>query len=106
MEKNPEQTIACREIRKVMVERLQRMEIAPALLEDMSLFQLLNLIFLMAGFRNYTGTFTCTSWTLEEILGKTAFYDKPSEQRAQSESEPKPEPASEEDEPKPKPMVN
>jgi hypothetical protein len=106
MEKNPEQTIASREIRKAMVERLQRMEIAPALLEDMSLFQLLNLIFLMAGFRNYTGTFTCTSWTLEEAFGKTAFYDKPSEQRAQSESETKPEPVSEEDEPKPKPMVN
>lgn len=33
------------------------------------MFQLVNLIFLMAGFLNYTGTFTCTAWTLEEILG-------------------------------------
>lgn len=78
-----------------MVDRLRRLEIAPALLEDMSLFQLVNLIFLMAGFLNYTGTFTCTSWTLEEVLGKNAFFDKPSEQRAQSamiEPGPKSEP--------------
>jgi len=88
---NQEQITACREIRKTLVERLRRLEIAPALLEDMSVFQLVNLIFLMAGFLNYTGTFTCTAWTLEEILGKNAFFDKPSEQRAQSakiESEP------------------
>jgi len=81
---NKDQLIAYEEVRKTLVERLRRLEIAPALLEDMSVFQLVNLIFLMAGFLNYTGTFTCTAWTLEEILGKDLFFDKPSEQRAHS----------------------
>jgi hypothetical protein len=92
---NSEQITAYQEIRTSLIDRLKRLQIAPALLEDMPVFQLVNLIFMMAGFLNYTGTFTCTAWTLEEILGKDAFYDKPSEQRAQSakiESEPKSEP--------------
>ncbi len=92
---NQAQITAYEEVRKTLIERLRRLEIAPALLEDMSMFQLVNLIFLMAGFLNYTGTFTCTAWTLEEILGKDAFFDKPSEQRARSvkiESEQKSEP--------------
>jgi hypothetical protein len=79
-----DQLTAYQEVRKTLVERLKRLQVAPVLLEDMSVFQLVNLVFLMAGFLNYTGTFTCTAWTLEELLGKDAFFDKPSEQRAQS----------------------
>jgi hypothetical protein len=78
-----EQITAYQEVRKTLVERLRRLEIAPGLLEDLSVFQLVNLIFLMAGFLNYTGTFTYSAWTLAEILGKDGFFDKPSEQRAQ-----------------------
>jgi hypothetical protein len=87
-----EQITAYQEVRKTLIERLRRLEIAPALLEDMSVFQLVNLLFLMSGFRKYTGTFTCTTWSLEEILGKDAFFNKPSEPTTQSakiESEPK-----------------
>jgi len=70
-----DQLIAYQEVRKTLIERLKRLQVAPALLEDMSVFQLVNLVFLMAGFLNFTGTFTCTAWTLEELLGKDAFFD-------------------------------
>jgi hypothetical protein len=87
-----EQITAYQEVRKTLVERLRRLEIAPALLDDMSVFQLVNLLWLMAGHVSYLGVYPNTCWTLEELLGKDALFDKPSEQRAQSakiESEPK-----------------
>ena len=90
-----EQITAYQEVRKTLVERLRRLEIAPALLDDMSVFQLMNLLWLMAGHVSYLGVYPNTCWKLEELLGKDALFDKPSEQRAQSakiESEPKPEP--------------
>jgi len=38
------------------------------------------------------GVYPNTCWTLEELLGKDALFDKPSEQRqTKFESEPKPE---------------
>ncbi len=77
-----DQTKAYKEVRSTLIERLKRSQIAPAMLEDMSVFQLVNLVFLMAGFLNYVGTFTCTAWTLEELLGKDAFFGKePQRQR-------------------------
>jgi hypothetical protein len=80
---------AYQEIRKTLVERLRRLEIAPALLGDMSVFQLMNLLWLMAGHFSYLGVYPNTCWTLEELLGKDALFDKPSEQRqTESESEP------------------
>jgi hypothetical protein len=88
-----EQMTAYQEIRKTLVERLRRLEIAPALLDDLSVFQLMNLLWLMAGHVSYLGVYPNTCWTLEELLGKDALFDKPSEQRAHSAkiaSEPKP----------------
>ena len=87
-----EQITAYQEVRKTLVERLRRLEIAPALLDDLSVFQLVNLLWLMAGHVSYLGVYPNTCWTLEELLGKDALFDKPSEQRqTKFESEPKPE---------------
>jgi hypothetical protein len=88
-----EQITAYQEVRKTLIERLRRLEIAGSLLDDMSLFQLMNLLWLMAGHVSYLGVYPNTCWTLEELFGKDALFDKPSEQRAQSakiESESKP----------------
>ena len=88
-----EQLTAYQEVRKTLVERLRRLEIAPALLDDMSVFQLVNLLWLMAGHVSYLGVYPNTCWTLEELFGKDALFNKPSEQRrTKSESDQKPEP--------------
>ncbi len=50
-----EQITAYQEVRKTLVERLRRLEIAPALVDDMSVFQLMNLLWLMAGHVSYLG---------------------------------------------------
>jgi hypothetical protein len=85
-----DQQIAYREIRAATVERLKRLQIAPKLLEDMSLFQLIGLLQLMAGHFNYLGTYTSTCWTLEEVVGKALLFDKPSEFVTKPTSEGKP----------------
>ena len=53
-----EQITAYQEVRKTLVERLRRLEIAPALVDDMSVFQLMNLLWLMAGHVSYLGSQT------------------------------------------------
>jgi hypothetical protein len=84
---NKDQLTAYQEVRKTLVERLRRLEIAPALLEDMSVFQLANLLWLMVGHLNYVGVYANSVWSLEEAIGKDALFDKPSEQRASAKIE-------------------
>lgn len=82
-----DQKAAYKEIRGTLVERLKRLQIAPALLEDASIFQLVGLLHLMVGHLNYIGVYTTTCWTLEQIVGKDAFFDSPSEQAASAKLE-------------------
>ena len=74
-----DQKLALTSVRNTLIERLKRLQIAPALLEDASVFQLVGLLHLMVGHLNYVGVYTTTCWTLEQILGKDFFFDSPSE---------------------------
>jgi hypothetical protein len=73
---------AYEEIRKTIFERLKRLQIATELLEDLSVFQLIGLLHLMAGHVGYLPTYVNICWTTETILGKDLFYDSPTEQAA------------------------
>lgn len=50
------------------------------MLKDKSLFQMLNLLQLLLGHRNYIGMFSHTWIALEEIFGADAFLDRPMKQ--------------------------
>jgi hypothetical protein len=79
-------------VRQSLYDRLLRFDFTPEQLEDKSLFQLINLVYLFAGHLNYLGTFTCTCRTLEEILGEQGLYgrvEKP-ENIVREDHEPKP----------------
>lgn len=84
--------IAYREIRSTLMERLRRVQIAPGLLDDLSIFKLIGLLHLMTGHVGYMPTYVNVCWTTETILGKDLFYDSPSELKAAAE---KPEPVKE-----------
>jgi hypothetical protein len=47
------------------------------MLKDKSLFQMLNLLQLLLGHRNYIGMFSHKCIALEEIFGADGFWDKP-----------------------------
>jgi hypothetical protein len=78
-EMTEDQKLALTSVRNTLIERLKRLQIAPALLEDASVFQLVGLLHLMVGHLNYVGVYSTTCWTLEQILGKDLFFDSPSE---------------------------
>ena len=66
-----QQSGAFRELRDAMVERLKRgYSLMDEMLRDKSLFQLLNLLYLCAGHRNYLGPFVPTWIALEELFGE------------------------------------
>jgi hypothetical protein len=78
-EMTEDQKLALTSVRNTLIERLKRLQIVPALLEDASVFQLVGLLHLMVGHLNYIGVYSTTCWTLEQILGKDLFFDSPSE---------------------------
>jgi len=89
MELTTDQKLALAQIRTTLTERLQRLELAPFLLEMLSVFQLVNLLFVMVGQTNYLGTFTGTCRTLEDMFGWDPLSEKPGGEPPKQE-EPKP----------------
>jgi len=86
MDKNP-----IEKVRQTLYDRLLRFDFTPEQLEDKSLFQLVNLVYLFAGHLNYLGCFTTTCRTMDEIFGEQAFYYR--EEKAENlvtKSEPRP----------------
>jgi hypothetical protein len=83
-----EQQVAFNEVRKAMIERLKNFEFTEEMLKELSLFQMLNLLELLLGHRNYIGMFSHTVFSLQDVFGD-AVWDKP-------KAEPKPEPTDEE----------
>ncbi len=77
MELTQEKQLALIEVRKAIYDRLKNFSFNEAMLKDKSVFQLLNLLQLMVGHRNYLGTFSHTCIVLEEIFGADAFWDRP-----------------------------
>ena len=80
-----DQQLALQEVRKAMYDRLKNFSFTEAVLKDKSIFQLLNLIQLMSGHRNYLGMFSHTCIVLEEIFGADAFWDKPPNEKKEIE---------------------
>jgi len=77
MELTPDKQKALAEVRKVMYERLEKFGFTEDMLKDKAILQLLTLLQLMAGHRNFVGQFTQTWIVLEEVFGTDAFWDKP-----------------------------
>ena len=77
MEMTHEKQLALAEVRKAIYDRLKNFSLTENMLRDKSVFQLLNLLQLMIGHRNYLGMFSHTCIVLEEIFGADAFWDKP-----------------------------
>ena len=72
-----DQNLALQEVRKAMYDRLKTFSFTEEMLKDKSVFQLLNLLQLLIGHRNYLGMFSHTCIVLEELFGADAFWDKP-----------------------------
>jgi hypothetical protein len=72
-----DQHSALLEVRKALYERLRNFSFTEDMLKDKSLFQMLNLIQLLIGHRNYIGMFSHTCAVLEGVFGADAFWDKP-----------------------------
>ena len=85
-------TNSIQKVRESLYYRLSNFDFTKEQLEDKSLFQLINLVYLFAGHLNYLGCFTTTCRTMEEILGEQGFYnrvEKP-ENIVREDHEPKP----------------
>ena len=77
MEITQQKQLALQELRKAMYDRLKNFSFTEDMLKDKSLFQMLNLLQLLLGHRNYIGMFSHTCMVLEEVFGADAFWDKP-----------------------------
>src|SRR2546429_5381173 len=73
MELTKDQQLALQEVRKAMYERLKNFNFTDEMLRDKSVFQLLNLLQLLIGHRNYIGMFSHQCIVLEELFGADAF---------------------------------
>jgi|HubBroStandDraft_6_1064221.scaffolds.fasta_scaffold01232_10 hypothetical protein len=82
-----DQQSALLEVRKAMYERLKNFSFTEEMLRDKSLFQMLNLLQLLLGHRNYIGMFSHCCIVLEEIFGVDAFWDKPLVEKKETECE-------------------
>jgi hypothetical protein len=82
-----DQNLALQEVRKAMYERLKNFSFTEDMLKDKSVFQLLNLLQLLLGHRNYIGMFSHTCIVLEEMFGADAFWDKPLIEKKETEFE-------------------
>jgi hypothetical protein len=80
-----DQNLALQEVRKAIYDRLKNFSFNEEMLKDKSVFQLLNLLQLMIGHRNYLGMFSHTCIVLEEIFGADAFWDKPLIEKKETE---------------------
>ncbi len=82
-----DQQSALLEVRQAMYDRLKKFSFTEEMLKDKSLFQMLNLLQLLLGHRNYIGMFSHTCIVLEEIFGADAFWDKPFIEKKETEPE-------------------
>jgi hypothetical protein len=89
MELTKDQQLALAEVRKAVCDRLKTFSFTEEMLRDKSLFQLLNILQLLIGHRNYIGMFSHTCAVLEEIFGGEAFWDKPIVPKSEAESDSK-----------------
>ena len=85
MELTQEKQLALVEVRKAIYDRLKNFSFNEEMLRDKSLFQMLNLLQLLLGHRNYIGMFSHTCIVLEEIFGADAFWDKPLIEKKETE---------------------
>jgi hypothetical protein len=87
-------TVAFADVRKELTTRLVRSwNFTEADLAPRSVYQLVTLIHLLAGHRNYVGQHTVTAYTLERIFGDS-IYDEPLiEPKAEGEAETELKPA-------------
>jgi hypothetical protein len=98
MELTQQKQLALAEVRQAMCDRLKNFSFTEGMLKEKSLFQMLNLLQLLIGHRNYLGMFSHTCIVLEEVFGADAFWDKPLIEKKETESE--------RSEPERKPVVN
>jgi hypothetical protein len=98
MELTQQKQLALAEVRQALYDRLKNFSFTEDMLKDKSVFQLLNLLQLLIGHRNYLGTFSHTCIVLEEMFGTDAFWDKPLIEKKETEQA--------ETEPEQKPVVN
>jgi hypothetical protein len=98
MELTQQKQLALAEVRQAMYDRLKHFSFTEDMLKDKSLFQMLNLLQLLLGHRNYLGMFSHTCIVLEEVFGADAFWDKPVMEKKETEPE--------QCEPEQKPVVN
>jgi len=82
-----DQNLALQEVRKALYDRLKNFSFTDEMLKDKSLFQMLNLLQLLLGHRNYIGMFSHTCIVLEEMFGADAFWDKPLVEKRETEPE-------------------
>jgi hypothetical protein len=75
-----EQQKALTAVRTAICDRLKSYDFTDDMLNDKSVLQLVSLLFLCVGHRNYLGQFTHTCITLEEIFGTDGFWHKPLEE--------------------------
>jgi hypothetical protein len=85
MEMTHEKQLALAEVRKAMYDRLKTFSFTDEMLKDKSVFQLLNLLQLLIGHRNYVGMFSHTCIVLEEIFGADAFWGEPLNEKKEAE---------------------
>jgi hypothetical protein len=72
-----EKQLALREVRQAMYERLSSFSFTEEMLKSRSVFQLLCLLQLVTGHRNWIGQFTHTAWTLDQIFGYDVIREEP-----------------------------
>src|SRR5215470_11840017 len=81
-------TVAFAEVRKELTSRLIRTwNFTEADLAPRSVYQLVTLIHLLAGHRNYVGQHTVTCYTLERIFGDAMFDEPVIEPKPETEPE-------------------
>ena len=72
-----EQQKALTQVRAALYERLECYDFTKQMLESRSIHQLLCLLQLVAGHRNWIGHFTHTLWALDQIFGFDAIHEEP-----------------------------
>lgn len=73
---NDQRQVAFRCLRQAMYDRLSLFSFTQDMLESRSVFQLLCLLQLLAGHRNWIGQFTDTVWALDQIFGYDAIREE------------------------------
>jgi len=86
MDKNP-----MLRVREMLYERLSHFDFTPAEqnLDDKSLYQLVSLLYLLVGGRNYLGCFTTTVRSLDEIFGDQIYARPEKPENLVNDMEPK-----------------